>query len=265
MKTLIENLKQEISEREKKIQQQALALTSKTATNKQLRNQVIHLDKKLFSESLLRVNSEKLLLRLKYQIRSMSAIQEKKLQDVNIAFRVKVEELKKQKEELVQAIQRDFNRDLHVASMQVNHEIIPSSGPAELVLERFSINEEVLPGIEADLISILQAWKSRKEKTKIRNFPNPKSSIAFQVRSVIGFFKIAMEELKQYEDGENERSIKKGDLRKHKKKIKGLVKHIKSQEGTIITMKEENAQLKDEVRKYQNLQAGVQEGIWRVI
>jgi len=197
MKTLIESLKQEISEKEKKIQQQAVALTSKTAKNQQLRNQVIHLEKKLSSESLYRVNSEKSLLRLKHQIRSMSVIQEKKFQDVNVAFRVKVEELKKQKEELVQAIQSDCNRGLHVAPMQVNYEIVPSSGPAERVLERFSINEGVLSGIEADLISILQAWKSRKKKTKIRNFPNPKTSIAFQVRSVIGFFKIAMEELKQ--------------------------------------------------------------------
>lgn len=124
MKTLIDNLKQEISEREKKIQQQAVALTSKTATNQQLRNQVIHLDKKLSSESLYRVNSEKSLLRLKHQIRSMSTIQEKKFQDVNVAFRVKVEELKKQKEELVQAIQSDCNRGLHVAPMQVNYEIV---------------------------------------------------------------------------------------------------------------------------------------------
>jgi len=54
-------------------------------------------------------------------------------------------------------------------------------------------------------------------------------------------------------------------MRKHRKRISGLLKHIKSQEGTIITMRKENDQLKEEVRKFQNLQAGVQEGIWRVI
>lgn len=265
MKIMIENLKQQICEKEKRGNQQTVALTSNLATNQQLRNQVIHLEKKLSSQSLDRTNSEEALLRLRHQIRSMNSVQEKKFHDMNAAFRVKFEDLKKQKDELVQSLRGNCNRGLNVAPMQANQEIIPSSGPAEQVLQRFSIDEGVLSGIEADLISILQAWKSRKKKTKIRNFPNPKSSIAFQVRSVIGFFKIAMEELKQYEDGEIEKNVMKGCIYKDKKRISDLLKHIKSQEETIIIMRKENDQLIEEVMKFQNLQVGVPVGIWRVL
>jgi len=258
MKTLIESLKWQISENEKKINQQTVVLTSKIASNQQLRNQVIHLEKKLSSESLDKINSEVSLQRLRYQMRSMSAMQEKKLNDMNAAFRGKVEELKKQKDALVQSIWRDCNLGLNVVPMQANHNIVPSSGPAEQVLERFSIDEGVLSGIEADLISILQTWKSRKKKTKIRDLPNPKTSIAFQVRSVIGFFNIAMQELKHYEDGENERSVRKACMKKYRKRISNLLKHINTQEETIITARKENDQLKEEVRKFQNIQgAGV--------
>jgi len=135
----------------------------------------------------------------------------------------------------------------------VDQEVIPRKLTAERVLEKFQVDETILAGIGCDLDSVLRAWrhrnrKTKKKKTKMVN-PNPNTSIAFKVRNVIGSFKLAMEQLKTYESGKNERDINRHSIRKNKKKISELGKYVNQLEETVLQIKSENKHMREESKR----------------
>lgn len=252
MKSVIDNLNLQLCEKEKEIKEQIVELavrneklTSKASANQQLMDQVIDLEKKLSAEKLAKLEAEESLLKLKSEVRNMGSMYDKKLHDINAIVRKTIKELQGQKIELDQWVQDRGNPSLQLDRKRLQWDIFPSTGPAEQILERFSINEGVLSGIEHDLTAVLKAWRYRQKRAKNNILPNPNATLACQVRNVIAFLKIAMEEIKNYEYGESERSIRKRCMQKTIKKISELWKHIKSQEETISMLRKENEQLKE--------------------
>jgi len=271
MKTGIENLEEELSVKEKKIQQQMVdyrrelwlkdqELTSKKLLNEDLTDQINFLKEKISSYNNSGSDSDLKVLKSKSEIKNSNKLEDEtklQFQRNKSPSHTKEEELTLDGNEVRQSIIKKnggtvdcegCDEDFH----QVN-EVGLSMLTAQQILDKFSISEKILSGIESELHAVLHKWKNRKRKIKKRIIsPNPNTGITFLVRSVVAFFNIAMEQIKIYEEGENEKEIMNSRMRKNNQKISDLLKYIIKLEEVILELRRKNSEIKEENEKHQN-------------
>jgi len=145
-------------------------LTSKGLIIKDLMDQIEYLKKKLHVEQEARLKVEQTIQDLRSKVRNMSLVQDKKTQIVEREkdyLKRKAEELEREKDNLDVTLKRinDYqklsrtltksNVNLRIALKEAWEKVAAKRLSAQEVLDKFSIDDGVLSGIESDLNAIL--------------------------------------------------------------------------------------------------------------
>merc|ERR1711920_380271 len=162
-------------------------------------DQVINLKKKVYMEHQARLRAEQTILNLSSKTRWMSFMQDENMRRGEremTALQREADELKRKKDQLdlslrekefhyqkLNRILKNSNIDLQTALKEAQEEVCKKTLTAQEILDKFSINEGVLKGIESGLGAVLHGWKIRERKRRQRKtrVPNPNTTIAFQI------------------------------------------------------------------------------------
>lgn len=110
---------------------------------------------------------------------------------------------------------------------------------AEEILKKYHLDEPILASLKFDLSQVLITWRNR-HKQIVTEIPSENTTIAFEVRSVIKFFELAMTQLEKNENTQNQRDDLLAQIQKYQQEIRGLKRTIDSLENQILELKIEN-------------------------
>jgi len=209
-------------------------LTSKKLIIQELQDQIITLRKKLVVEERARLDVEKSEVGLRIHVRKLSV----QLDEQNQSNR---ELEKKIREEI--ATHGNYVRESK-KKIEKAEEIKMT---AEELLQKHNLDEYVLSGMGADMAQVLHSWRNRHKKKKKKMIHNPNTTLLLQMRSIIAFFNIAMNQLEVYEREKKEKNVKHVQVQKKEQQTRKLKRAIEKLEEELLNLRVENRAAKVEI------------------
>jgi len=113
---------------------------------------------------------------------------------------------------------------------------------AEEILKKHHLDEAILCSLKFDLSQVLLTWRNRHKQIDTV-LPIENSTIALEARSVIKFFELAMTQLEDHENTQNDRNNLLTQIQEHATEIRILKRTIVSLRSLVSGLKAENEAL----------------------